>query len=155
MKEYIFEAKILKHKDMDATYVEFPFDVQKEFGTKGGVKIRAEFEGHPYRGSLTKMSGGCHLLGLPKHIRAAIGKKAGDTICIKLIKDEEPREIAPPPDLAQALLHSREARSFFESLSYTNRKEYVLWIESAKKDETRRDRVKKSIELLKMKMKHP
>ena len=33
-----FSAIILKHPEMDASFVEFPFDVQKLFGKKGQVK---------------------------------------------------------------------------------------------------------------------
>jgi uncharacterized protein YdeI (YjbR/CyaY-like superfamily) len=37
---------------------------------------------------------------------------------------------------------------FFESLSFTHRKEYCRWITEAKKDETRARRLDKAIELL-------
>jgi uncharacterized protein YdeI (YjbR/CyaY-like superfamily) len=37
---------------------------------------------------------------------------------------------------------------FFDTLSYTNRKEYCRWISEAKREETRRMRLAKSIEML-------
>jgi len=40
-------------------------------------------------------------------------------------------------------------------LSYTHRKEYVRWITEAKKEETRKNRFEKAIELLKKKTKTP
>ena len=44
MKVYEFEAVIKKIPDIDGAYVEFPYDVRKEFG-KGRVKVHAEFDG--------------------------------------------------------------------------------------------------------------
>lgn len=40
------------------------------------------------------------------------------------------------------------ARSFYETLSYTNQKEYIVWIESAKKQETRQKRLALMVEKL-------
>ncbi|WP_010233489.1 DUF1905 domain-containing protein [Clostridium arbusti] len=39
MKSYEFDAVIKKHGTIDAAYIEFPYDVEKEFGTKGQVKV--------------------------------------------------------------------------------------------------------------------
>ena len=46
-------------------------------------------------------------------------------------------------------------RTFFDSLSYTNRKEYCRWITEAKKEETRAARLEKSIEMLRKGVKTP
>lgn len=39
MKVYEFDAKIIKQDSIDAAYIEFPYDVEKEFGVKGQVKV--------------------------------------------------------------------------------------------------------------------
>ncbi len=50
--------------------------------------------------------------------------------------------IVEVPKVLQDLLDAQpEERDFFNSLSYTNRKEYVNWLESAKKEETRIQRL--------------
>ncbi len=56
---YAFDAVIRKVPDLDGAYIEFPFDVRKEFG-KGRVKVLAAFDGHPYRGSLVRMGTAGH-----------------------------------------------------------------------------------------------
>lgn len=86
-KVYEFDAVIQKVPDIDGAYVEFPFDVRKEFG-KGRVKVNAEFDGVPYQGSLVKMKTVNHIIGIRKDIRAAIGKQAGDTIRVKIYERE-------------------------------------------------------------------
>lgn len=58
------------------------------------------------------------------------------------------RIVRIPRDLEIAFKKNKKAEEFFKSLSYTHRKEYVVWIESAKKEETRSARVTKTIDLL-------
>ena len=60
-----------------------------------------------------------------------------------------------PADLLKLLKNNKLLVKFFDSLSYTHRKEYVRWIEGAKKAETRRARLKKTVEMLKQKIRHP
>lgn len=86
-KIYEFEAEIKKVPDIDGAYVEIPFDVKKEFG-KGRVKVHATFDGAEYDGSLVKMKTPCHILGLRKDIRAAIGKQPGDKVRVT-VKERE------------------------------------------------------------------
>jgi uncharacterized protein YdeI (YjbR/CyaY-like superfamily) len=95
------------------------------------------------------MGGDCHVLGVRKEIREKIGKSFGDEIEIVVEEDTEPREITVPPDMKQALKSNPEAQAFFEQLSYTHQKEYVRWIEEAKRDRTRQDRIGQAIKLLK------
>jgi len=86
-KLYEFEAVIKKNPDMDAAYVEIPFDVKVVFG-KGRVAVCATFDGEPYDGQLVKMGTPCHIIGLRKDIRATIGKQPGDTIRVTLMERE-------------------------------------------------------------------
>lgn len=151
-----FKAIIARASEgMDAAYVEIPFDVEKEYGTKGQVKIKALFEGHPYRGILSNMGTGCHILGIRKDIRQAIGKNIGDTISVELERDLEERVVAVPDDLKKAFAKSKKAEQFFNTLSFTNRKEYAVWITSAKKQETRDKRLAETIEKLLAEKKNP
>jgi hypothetical protein len=150
LKVYNFEAEILKHDGMDAAYITFPYQVEKEFGVKGQVKVRAIFdETVEYRGSLAKMGLECHCLGLTQKIRKQLGKQAGDVIRVSLHADLEPREIAVPEDLQLALVQNN-VESRFLSLSYTNRKRIVTAIESAKKAETRASRLEAALGELKL-----
>jgi uncharacterized protein YdeI (YjbR/CyaY-like superfamily) len=60
-----------------------------------------------------------------------------------------------PDDLAEALKKIPTAASFFESLAYTHRKEYVRWITEAKREETRVARVIKTLDKLERGIKNP
>ena len=89
MKKYRFKAKI-ESAPGGGAYVLFPYDTEKEFGTKGKVPVKATFDGVPYTGSLIKYGQPQHMLGLLKSIREQIGKGAGDTIDITIQQGRSP-----------------------------------------------------------------
>ena len=70
--------------------------------------------------------------------------KEGD---VEIEVDTEKREIAVPADLQAALDANPDAKKFFESLSYSNKRRHVEPIEAAKAPETRQRRIEKSIQL--------
>ena len=128
-------------------FVEMPFDVEKEFGSKR-PKVKAMIEGVPYRGTLTRMGTDCHILGIRKEIRDQVSKTFGDELTITVEPDTELRAVEAPAELKKAFRTEKEAKALFEKLSYTHQKEYVTWINEAKKEETRLNRVAKTIEML-------
>jgi hypothetical protein len=65
------------------------------------------------------------------------------------------KTIRIPEDLASALDQHPAAKAFFEALSYSHRKEYVIWILSARRAETRSDRVEKTVAKLQLNKKNP
>ena len=80
---YEFDAVIVKNPDMDAAYVEIPFDVREAFG-KGRVAVHATLDGVPYDGQLVRMGTPCHIIGIRKDIRTRIGKQPGDTVRVSI-----------------------------------------------------------------------
>lgn len=59
-----------------------------------------------------------------------------------------PRPVTIPEDLRQALAANRAARAAFEALPPSHQREYVEWITEAKKEETRRTRIQKTLTML-------
>lgn len=92
-----FDAIILKKPDMDAAYIEIPFDVNATFG-KSRVLVHATFDGAPYDGQVVRMGTPCHIIGLRKDIRSKIGKQPGDTVHVTLEEREKPN---PPFSTAE------------------------------------------------------
>lgn len=151
-----FKAKMEKSNDgMNTAFITIPFNVEKTYGTKGQVKVKASFDGHPYRGVIANMGTGCHIIGVRKDIRAAIKKSVGDFVDVTIEKDTEERVVEVPEDLRAALSKSKKAEEFFNTLSFTNRKEYAVWVSSAKKIETREKRLAESIQKLLAGKKNP
>ena len=74
-----FSAIILQNENMDAAYVEVPFDIKALFG-KGRLSVHVTFDGVPYDGQIVKMGTPCYIIGVRKDIRKQIGKTFGDTV---------------------------------------------------------------------------
>jgi hypothetical protein len=149
-KKVKFTARIEQHEGMDAGYIIFPYDVKELYGVRGQVKVKAIFDqAVSYRGSLAKMGMPCHVLGITRDIRYQLGKTFGDTIEVVVEQDTDAREVIVPEDVMALLLANPKAKKFYDSLSYTDKKEYIRWIETAQRDETRVRRVGLFIEKLK------
>lgn len=86
-KIYEFDAVIKKVDGIDGAYIEFPYDVRKEFN-KGRVKVHATFDDYPYDGSLVRMKTECHIIGVRKEIRKVINKQHGESIHV-VIQERE------------------------------------------------------------------
>ncbi len=82
-----FEYDQVLHElpEKGGAYVVFPWNIREVFG-KGRVKVRAEFDGEPYEGSIVNMGlrgpdgEVVYLIGVRKDIRKRIGKRGGDRV---------------------------------------------------------------------------
>ncbi|WP_348261316.1 YdeI/OmpD-associated family protein [Telmatobacter sp. DSM 110680] len=151
--KYSFTA-IIEAGPGGGAFVIFPYDVEKEFGVKGRVPVKATFDGLAYSGSLTQCGGAQHMLGILKVIREQIGKQFGDTVLVEVWRDDGQRRVEVPADLADRM-REHGVQDFFDSLSFTNRKEYCRWIADAKKQETRSARLAKSIDMMRRGIRTP
>jgi hypothetical protein len=104
-------------------------------------------KGHTYRTSIGSR-GDEYLLPVSGERRKEIGIEAGDEVDVQVELDTEPREVTVPPDLAKALKGEAAAKRFFEGLTFSQQSWFVLWIEGAKKAETRERRVDQAVVML-------
>jgi hypothetical protein len=139
---------VIEDAGNEGAFVTIPFDVEQIFGKKR-VKVKATIEGEIYRGSVVRMGGTSHILVVLREIRIKIGKTFGDEIEILLEEDTEPSEFLIPEDLRKALESDPTALAFFSKLAYSHQKVYVQWIEEARRDQTRQDRVARTVDMIK------
>ena len=96
MKSYKYKTKINLVPDKGGAYVEFPYDIRKEFG-RGRVKVHVTFDGIPYDGSIVNMGvkhddgSICYIIGMLKSIREQLGKTEGQEveITVQLLEDKK------------------------------------------------------------------
>jgi len=69
--------------------------------------------------------------------------------------DPQTKTVRLPGDLTIALKKNKIQEEFFNTLSFTNKKEYIEWIVTAKREETRNERIKGTIERLAKNWKNP
>ncbi|HEY0082042.1 MAG TPA: YdeI/OmpD-associated family protein [Pyrinomonadaceae bacterium] len=139
-----FRALLEKHETSEATGITIPFDVPATFGTRARVPVRGTINGFPYRGSIVPV-GGKFMMTVNKELRAGANAEGGDTVSVTLERDEEPRIITPPADLARALEANPAARAAWDKLSYTHKKEHARAVAEAKRPDTRARRIEKAI----------
>jgi hypothetical protein len=125
-----------------ATGVPIPDEVIEALGSGKRPPVTIAINGHTYRTTAVRM-GERFFVPLSAENREAAGVAAGDDITVDIEADTAPREVTLPDDLAAAM--DDDARSAYDGLSFTHRKEWVRWVEEAKKPETRATRIEKTV----------
>jgi bacteriocin resistance YdeI/OmpD-like protein/uncharacterized protein DUF1905 len=141
-----FRTTILQN-GKTATGIRVPAEVMAALGPSRRPPVRVTINGHTYRTTVATM-GGDPMFGVSAVVREAAGVAGGDEVDVDIEVDSEPRVVSAPDDLAAALDADPQAGRFFEALSYSHKSAYVQWIESAKRDDTRRRRVEEAVRML-------
>lgn len=130
-----------------ATGLPVPDEVVAALGPGRRPAVRVTIGGHSYQTTVAPM-GGRYFVPLSAEHRTAANVAAGDAVEVEIELDSEPRQVSVPADLADALSADPAAQSFFDSLAPSHRKEWVRWIEEAKKPETRTTRILRTVSAL-------
>jgi hypothetical protein len=141
-----FRTEVLR-EGKTATGLQVPDEVVAGLGAGKRPAVRITINGYSYRTTAMFM-GGRFLVPLAAEHRDAAGVSGGDEVDVEIELDTAVREVVVPPDLAAALAAQPSVQGFFDQLSFTYRKEWVRWIEEAKRPETRQARLTKTIDEL-------
>ncbi|APR76574.1 Hypothetical protein A7982_01921 [Minicystis rosea] len=130
----------------DGVMIEIPFDVKALFG-KARPPVRVTVNGYTYPSTVSVYSGRSYL-PLRRSHREKAKIEPGATVDVIVELDTSERTVEVPDDLAAALAKNAKARTAWEKLSFTHRREHVEAILSAKKPETRARRVANALAML-------
>ena len=128
-------------------FITIPFDPKSVWGKQSRYYVKGTINQSPFNGSLG-VRDGITFMPLNKELQQAAHLKPGDHVTVVMESAEAVRETVPD-DLQSALQTAPAAATFFDGLSAFYHNTYIEWIVSAKKSETRRERVGKAVELLK------
>lgn len=128
-------------------FIPIPFNPNDVWGVKQRHYITGTVNGLNVRGSLGS-DGTQYFLILGAAWRRDCGIDAGTKVDV-VLSPEGPQSENMSADVMDALESEPKAKEFFESLATFYRKNFIRWIESAKKPETRAARIKEMISLLK------
>lgn len=129
-----------------STFIPVPLDVRATFG-RARPPVLVTVNGYTYRSTIA-VYGGRSYLPVNRENREKAGVAPGDTVTVELAPDADPRDIQVPDDLRAALDDDPSVRALFDALSYSHRREYVIWVDGTKRPETRRRRVTQTVERL-------
>jgi Bacteriocin-protection, YdeI or OmpD-Associated/Domain of unknown function (DUF1905) len=127
--------------------LEVPPEVVAALGGGKRPAVTITINGHAWKSRVAIMRGR-YLLGLSNANRRAAGVVTGDEVEVEVELDAEPRMVVEPADFARALDADPAARTAYDRLSDSRRREHVLAIERARKAETRRRLIEKALAML-------
>ena len=140
-----FDATI-ERAPRGGAYITVPESIVDAVGGGKRIPVVVKFDGIEYRGSIVRM-GGAHILGVAKDIRARLDKDVGNSVSVSIERDTSERTVAVPEALEHALADA-SLTDVFAALSLGHRREYINWIEEAKKVETRKRRIDETVRRL-------
>jgi Bacteriocin-protection, YdeI or OmpD-Associated/Domain of unknown function (DUF1905) len=127
--------------------LEVPPEVVEALGGGKRPAVTITINGHSWQSRVAIMRGRC-LLGLSNANRKAAGVATGDEVEVEVEIDAEPRVVAEPADFTRALDADPAARTAYDRLPDSRKREHVLAIERAKKPETRIRLIDKALAML-------
>jgi hypothetical protein len=142
-----FKAVIELHGKNKQPGIPVPDEVVRGLGGGNKPSVIVSIGHYSYRSTVATM-GGQFLLPISTEHRKGAGVDAGDEVEVELVLDTEERVVEIPSDFAAALEQAANARQFFDKLSYSNKRRFVISIEESKTAETRNRRIDKAISLL-------
>lgn len=126
--------------------LDVPAAVSEAFGVRGHVPVVGTADGVGLTATLVPVGGGRHRLFLNAAVRGAIGKGAGDPVEIRIRLDRRDRTPETPPEL-QGALDEGGATAAWEALAPSRRKECLVWLADAKRDQTRAARIGRIVQI--------
>jgi hypothetical protein len=138
-----FITTVTQAEDVNATGLPVPTEAVAALGSKKRPPVKVTLNGYTYRTTVAAY-GDLFMLPLSAEHRNAAGVQAGEQLAVTLELDTEPRTVDVPADLAAGLAEAGAAAAF-DRLSYTQRKEHVRQVETAKAAETRQRRIEKIV----------
>jgi hypothetical protein len=127
-----------------ATMFKVPFDLKEAFG-RARPPVVVTIRGHTWR-TTPGVYGGIGHIVVNRSVKAATGVDAPERVQVTMEIDSAPRRVSVPKDLRAALADDATAKQAFAKMSHSHRREYVDWVEEAKRPETRVPRVATTVE---------
>lgn len=146
-----FKAKLLRPAEpanASWSFLVLPAAASAKLPARGMVTVDGRLEGHPFQATLEPDGQGSHWLKVSRAMREAAGAVVGDTVGLEVAPVAEEPEPRVPADLRKALAAAPEAKAQWASITPVSRRDWIFWITSAKKDETRARRIANACDML-------
>ena len=147
-----FQAKLLKPTDVAGkqswTFLILPKAASNKLSSRGMVGIDGTLNGTAFTAVLEPDGQKGHWLKVSEALRKKAGVSVGDTVTLEIGPAKNEPEPRVPADLKQALSAAPEAAGAWDDLTTLARRDWVQWIEGAKKAETRQRRINNACDML-------
>jgi hypothetical protein len=147
-----FSAKLVEPKATEKigswTLLTLPKNASAKLPSRSMTMVEGTINGFPFRAAFEPNGKGSHRLRINKAMHDAAGADAGDTVTVEITRAGEERVTRVPMDLRQALADAPPAQALWADITPMARRDWILWISSAKQPETRRCRIEKACDML-------
>jgi hypothetical protein len=131
------------------TFLTLPKEASAKLPSRGMVSVEGTFNGSPFRATLEPDGQGGHWLKVDRKMREAAGAEAGEVVTIEIAPVGEEPEPTVPADLRKALAAApKGAREVWSDITPVARRDWIQWITSGKRAETRAIRIDKACDML-------
>lgn len=139
-----FKARLLRPaapKDAAWTFLVLPAAASAKLPTRSMVTVEGRFGGQPFQATLEPDGEGSHWFKVEDALREAAGVEAGDTVELEIAPVAQEPEPQVPTDLRKALAASPAAQATWQDITPVARRDWIHWVTSGKKAETRVKRI--------------
>ena len=130
------------------TFLVLPKAASAKLPTRSMTTVDGTFAGKPFTATLEPDGEGSHWLKVQTALREAAGVAAGDKVELAITPVRDEPEPPVPPDIRKALTAAPEADAVWSSLTPRARRDWIHWITSGKKAETRVKRIATACDML-------
>jgi hypothetical protein len=139
-----FKAKLSRPatpKGTAWTFLVLPAAASAKLPTRSMVTVEGSLAGQPFQATLEPDGQGSHWLKVDEALREAAGVTAGATVALEIAPVAEEPEPMVPADLRKALAANADAKATWSDITPVARRDWIHWITSGKKAETRVKRI--------------
>ncbi len=147
-----FDAKLLRPatpgRGPGWTFLLLPHEASARLPSRSRTSVEGLFNGVAFRATLEPDGKGGHWLKVERRLQEAAGAGPGDLVALELRPAAVESEPVVPADLRRALVVFPKARAVWKTLTPIARRDWIHWIVSARKAETRARRIANACAML-------
>ena len=135
-------------KDATWCFLVLPKAASAKLPSRSMVTVDGTLDGTAFQATLEPDGEGSHWLKVEKTLREAAGVDAGDTVALAIAPVDKEPEPKVPAELKHALAANAAAKATWKDITAVARRDWIHWIGSGKKAETRVKRIGVAIDKL-------
>lgn len=146
-----FEAILLRPATPKAAtwaFLRLPGEASARLPSRSQVSVTGTFAGQSFEATLEPDGKGGHWLKVPARLQTSAGVTVGDTVSLAMTPASVEPEPKVPPDLRRALSANEAAKTTWMSITARARRDWIHWVVSGKKAETRVKRIASACDML-------
>jgi hypothetical protein len=146
-----FKARLLRPataKGVSWAFLILPMNASARLPTRSMTTVNGTINDYPFRATLAPDGQRSHWLKVNKKMREGAGAELGDVVTLEIMSAEKEPEPRVPADLRKALAAAPKARAQWSDITPIARRDWIHWIASAKRSETRTHRIENACEML-------